>query len=209
MRKKTIQQLTIGSVLSTALATFLSAATASTVVTAEFSGNDCAGYFGSNFDSCAIFVIADGTRHDLSPVIAKLGADGEIETNQQLFPTISGEEFTVTSFDTSNSSGSWSYAPDNAEDPLMRYWVTKSANGFQLSWQVADATAAGACSESTYNLACLTAAEVIYTAEWGTLGQELSHISFYDTGEVPLPATAWLFGSGLLGIAGIARRKKI
>lgn len=203
-----MKQSVLGSALSIVLASFSSTAPASTVVTAGFSGNDCAGYFGRNFDSCAIFVIEDETRHELSPVIAKLGTDGEIETNRKLFPSISGEEFDVTGFDASHSSGSWSYNPDSAEDPLVRYWVTKSANGFLLSWQVADAAAAGACAESTYNLACLTAAEVVYTAEWATLGQELSHISFYDTGEVPLPAAVWLFGSGLLGMAGIARRKK-
>ena len=33
-----------------------------------------------------------------------------------------------------------------------------------------------------------------------------SHISVY--GVVPIPAAVWLFGSGLLGLAGIARRKK-
>jgi hypothetical protein len=26
--------------------------------------------------------------------------------------------------------------------------------------------------------------------------------------QVPIPAAAWLFGSGLLGLVGIARRKK-
>jgi len=29
------------------------------------------------------------------------------------------------------------------------------------------------------------------------------------TSVVPIPAAAWLFGSGLLGLIGIARRKKI
>lgn len=29
-----------------------------------------------------------------------------------------------------------------------------------------------------------------------------------DVSEVPLPAAAWLFGSGLIGLAGIARRRK-
>ncbi len=30
----------------------------------------------------------------------------------------------------------------------------------------------------------------------------------YATAPVPLPAAVWLFGSGLLGLIGIARRKK-
>jgi hypothetical protein len=29
-----------------------------------------------------------------------------------------------------------------------------------------------------------------------------------DVSAVPVPATAWLFGSGLIGLVGIARRKK-
>jgi hypothetical protein len=29
-----------------------------------------------------------------------------------------------------------------------------------------------------------------------------------STAAVPIPAAAWLFGSGLLGLAGMARRKK-
>ena len=33
-----------------------------------------------------------------------------------------------------------------------------------------------------------------------------SHVSAY--GVVPIPAAAWLFGSGLLGLVGVARRKK-
>lgn len=37
-------------------------------------------------------------------------------------------------------------------------------------------------------------------------GKNLSHISAYTT-VVPVPAAVWLFGSGLLGLVGIARRK--
>ena len=40
-----------------------------------------------------------------------------------------------------------------------------------------------------------------HTAKFAT-----SHISVY--GVVPVPAAVWLFGSGLLGLVGIARRKK-
>ncbi|MCW9006033.1 MAG: VPLPA-CTERM sorting domain-containing protein [Gammaproteobacteria bacterium] len=30
-----------------------------------------------------------------------------------------------------------------------------------------------------------------------------------DTTVVPVPAAVWLFGSGLIGLAGFARRKKV
>jgi len=53
------------------------------------------------------------------------------------------------------------------------------------------------------------------TREFGTFdcnaqatncGAETSHVSAY--GVVPVPAAVWLFGSGLLGLVGLARRKK-
>jgi hypothetical protein len=31
----------------------------------------------------------------------------------------------------------------------------------------------------------------------------------YSPSTVPLPAAVWLFGSGLIGLIGIARRKKL
>mgnify|MGYP003573346088 FL=1 len=34
------------------------------------------------------------------------------------------------------------------------------------------------------------------------------HVTNVDTGEVPVPAAVWLFGSGLLGLVGVARRRK-
>ena len=37
-------------------------------------------------------------------------------------------------------------------------------------------------------------------------GKTTSHLSVY--GAVPVPAAVWLFGSGLLGLVGIARRKE-
>jgi hypothetical protein len=35
---------------------------------------------------------------------------------------------------------------------------------------------------------------------------DLSHLSVYAP-VVPVPAAVWLFGSGLLGLVGVARRK--
>lgn len=37
---------------------------------------------------------------------------------------------------------------------------------------------------------------------------ELSGVANTSTSEVPVPAAVWLFGSGLIGLAGIARRRK-
>ncbi len=48
------------------------------------------------------------------------------------------------------------------------------------------------------------------TALVGGLAQVDYQISFapaQDTAAVPLPAAAWLFGSGLLALAGLSRRK--
>lgn len=41
------------------------------------------------------------------------------------------------------------------------------------------------------------------------LSHGLSHANLYGrVSEVPVPAAAWLFGSGLIGLAGIARKRK-
>ena len=55
-----------------------------------------------------------------------------------------------------------------------------------------------------------TSAEVVYFLLDGTLDLNAKHSQkFYGTAytSVPLPATVWLFGSGILGLIGISRRK--
>jgi len=47
---------------------------------------------------------------------------------------------------------------------------------------------------------------------WGpfanTAYSEVWSVSFTETSAVPVPAAVWLFGSGLVGLAGVARRRK-
>ena len=47
-----------------------------------------------------------------------------------------------------------------------------------------------------------------FSGEWAVAwGHGLSHLTVYETPAVPVPAAVWLFGSGLIGLVGVARRK--
>ena len=44
--------------------------------------------------------------------------------------------------------------------------------------------------------------------DWGPSGVFYDNLNFAEVSAVPVPAAVWLFGSGLLGLVGVARRKK-
>jgi hypothetical protein len=191
------------------LSVHVNAATVST----EIRGNDCAGVFNGSspgFKNCVIAI--DGV--ELSPVIAKyevddFGAVTNTEINDISYPSIDGFEFTI-SYDADTSSGSWTYA-GTAPDPNVKFWVAKAGPAFNLFWNVDDSEtmAGGACETTTFNLACMQAAQNAFSGSWDTPGgRGLSHITFYDSGIVPIPAAVWLFGTGLLGLVGVARRRR-
>lgn len=184
----------------------------SAVIQRDFSGNDCSGFFGTGFDSCTIFVNDAGVDIELSPVIAKYNGDLTLsETNGTVFPSVDGTEFGFSNTTGGNKTGTWDYTPVG-DDPGVRYWATKAGNNFTLFWEVDDAAilAGGACDVADfYTLSCLDSAQIVSTGDWTTPNNKnLSHITFYDTGIViPVPAAVWLFGSGLLGLIGVARRR--
>ena len=191
-------------------------------VSRDFVGNDCSGYFGQGFDACTIFINSGGQRIELSPVIAKYERDDINDTlfvdevNTTVYPSVNGTEFSFSNTSPDHTTGDWTYNP-GVNDPGTRYWATKAGNDFTLFWEVdtAATSTGGACTgPDLYTLACLNEAMVVSTGDWttATLGDRaLSHITFYDSAPpfvVPVPATVWLFGSGLLGLVGMARRKR-
>ncbi len=50
--------------------------------------------------------------------------------------------------------------------------------------------------------------DTVYSTDYDYLTNTTSTIVVQDLAAVPMPAAVWLFGSGLIGLAGIARRKK-
>lgn len=53
-----------------------------------------------------------------------------------------------------------------------------------------------------------TTSNLVYFGPVGTDAKSDAHFELVSFTPVPIPAAAWLFSSGLLGLAGIARRKK-
>jgi len=121
-----------------------------------------------------------------SPIIAKfdIQKDGSLVKafNTSVWSSITGGEFSVV-FNAITKMWDWTYNP-TAPDPLITWVVAKTGSGFTAFYLP------GATSGSVSNDA-------------------LSHISFYDEmNPVPLPAAAWLLGSGLLGLFAVGRRRK-
>ena len=213
--------LRISGALAGALFLVVSSATAAPIlVTKDFDDgppppNDCAGLFGGQRGLPCDVGFALTPSAEVSPIVFKANFnDGVLGETTSYFPSITGDEFNINgqplASGNPDSSGTWSYTP-GVDDPAVRFWVAKGGNeGFKLHWMVDDANAA-LCAGDPYNLACLNAAIAVTSGSWTTLGQGLSHMSWYDTGDVPNvpePVTLTLFGTGLLGVSIAARRRR-
>jgi len=97
----------------------------------------------------------------------------------------------------------YQYAPWNTTTNLGMMYAANSAsdNVFAMLWMTFDSVLDG--SPGIINLNQLSAYNLPgnYTGSGVTGGVQVAPT-------VPIPAAAWLFGSGLIGLIGLARRKK-
>lgn len=117
-------------------------------------------------------------------------------------PATTGTYFSIT-FNSNKKSGTWVLDAGYKFDPTKMYaFAIKGGNG----------------KNGIANIVYLMDTK-FRKGTWNTIGlvnpggnqPELSHIALLGTGDltaVPLPAAAYLFGSALLGMAGIGYRRK-
>ena len=105
----------------------------------------------------------------------------------------------VTSW--TNTSGTWELT--GSIEPL--FFVEKYDRGYDIYTYMGGSTSPFSDSWDGVNRGTIGAA---CRADGGSVNCKAatSHISVY--GVVPVPAAVWLFGSGLLGLVGIARRRR-
>lgn len=212
--------------VAAALAVFLVAHTSSAgLIQIEVEGNDCVGVFsglsGSGFNYCS--VLPNDADEELSPIIVKFGTDDDgnitgVEVDDMghqainaLYPSVTGDEWSFTG---GGEDGTFQYNPGEG-DPAVRYWAAKAGSAFNLHFYV-DGNP-DACSANPLGIDCLSLATVIPTGvdiPWHTgNGNNLSHLSFYDT-EGPIitetvePATLSFLGLGLLALSRVRQRRR-
>jgi PEP-CTERM motif len=179
-----------------ALSAFSSMASADFIQT--FEGNDCSGVFGQGFANCKIPANIDPNE---SPIIIKFdefnatnGTFGLVEINDALFPSIDGSEFAFVFTTGDGGTGTWTYTP-GPDDPLINFFVAKGGPNFNLFSNLGDPNSDAWATPTNPN----------NNQPFG-----LSHLSFYDEGREPTvaePGSLALLGAGLLGLAGLTRRR--
>ena len=128
------------------------------------------------------------------------------------------------SYDDATGQGTWTMDVDlavfgQAVMTLGQNWTMGSASGtgslsapYSCTGAIASTcTAVGSGFQGAWssNVTPVVAGDYIFTLPGTQAGDVAFNVTLTgDTPEVPLPAAAWLFGSALVGMAGVARRRK-
>lgn len=152
---------------------------------------------------------AGGSNADVDNVAAILGVDVSLVTQ---IAEVTGSDGTVNGLTIgglNTPDGTWSIS-----DPSITHIAFKSDSYFILGEVTAPS---GTWDNTDWDLTLATCPDTICTGgprayTWADFTNnggnfaDLSNARAFSV--VPVPAAVWLFGSGLLGLAGIARRKR-
>jgi hypothetical protein len=151
-----------------------------------------------------------GSNADVDNVAAILGVNASLVTQ---VAEVTGSDATVNGLTISGIGfldGTWSIS-----DPSITHIAFKS-DGYFILGEV-NASSGGTWDNADWDFTLATCPDTICTpgpraytaADFTTNGgpiAELSNARAFSV--VPVPAAVWLFGSGLLGLVGVARRKR-
>ena len=159
------------------------------------------------FSIDAIFITAGGTFAQYMTAAGMSGIGGSIDASGNMAFKMGGR-FGAINGPAGGVVGPWNIDPTNA---LVGFTTGTTSNPGP------GAITGTACTGSSGNYACILASGGQVGPAWGTFNgnpyyevwnMSMTRIGAATVSTVPVPAAAWLMGSGLVGLVGIGRRKK-
>ena len=166
---------------------------------AATTGLDFAG--GCPEDSNGVTGLCDmGSNADVDNVAAILGVDTSLVSQVDTGFGVTGIDFT---------SGDWSVTDTSITHISFKsdgYFILGEVNALSGTWDNTDwDLTLATCPDTICTAGPRAYTWADFTNNGGNIA-DLSNVRAFSV--VPVPAAAWLFGSGLLGLVGIARRKR-
>jgi len=195
--------------------------------------NDAAAAAGSADPAFGSAIAGDGVAGVINVTTASDGAGGVTFTvnsfNMDTYNGTAGGQFATQGTDVSTMSGSVDAQGNITFDPTGRDGMAQFFNTSlgQQPWNTGSTFTSGNQVNAVANLtgsalaldgsAVIVSADVVGSA-WGffvgtpyteVFSLDFSNATVIDSpSAIPVPAAVWLFGSGLVGLAGVARRRK-
>ncbi len=142
-----------------------------------------------------------GSNADVDNVAAILGVDVSLVT--QVFTG-----YDVTNVDNDMFNGDWSVSDPSITHLAFKsdgYFILAEVNDTSGTWDNFDWDIVGICPDTICTGGPRPYTNDDFTNNGGNIAA-LSNVRAFTV--VPVPAAVWLFGSGLLGLVGIARRRR-